>query len=80
MDQKKYLKIKKLGTTGTTDWVNFTVISTATQLQPQPPENPLSQGRFQKSCSRAGAEQKAYGREADSLKGVKEKGFEDDGR
>ena len=38
MDQKKYLKIKKIGTTGTTDWVNFTVISTAIQLQPQPPK------------------------------------------
>lgn len=38
MDQKKYLKKKKIGTTGTTDWVNFTVISTAIQLQPQPPK------------------------------------------
>lgn len=39
VDQKKYLKIKKLGSTGTTDWVNFFVNSnTAIQLQPQPPK------------------------------------------
>lgn len=81
MDQKKYLKIKKLGTTGTTDWVTFFVNShTAIQLQPQPPKIRCPRDASKSRAAVLEQSRRPTDVKMIALRVLKKKGLKDDGR
>ena len=76
----KEISKKKIGTTGTTDWVTFFVISTATQLQPQPPKIRCPRDASKSRAAVLEQSRRPTDVKLMALRVLKKKGFEDDGR